>query len=602
MIQISGLTKVYGDSILFEEVTFGLVRGERLGLIGRNGTGKSTIFRLILGQETPDEGKILIPSGYRVGHLAQHLNFSETTILAEACLGLPEEQRDQEYKAEIILQGLGFTESDFTRAPAEFSGGYQIRLNLAKLLLSEPNLLLLDEPTNYLDIVSLRWLQAFLKSWKDELIIISHDRLFMDSVTTHTMLIHRSKVRKIAGGTAKLYEQVAVDEKVYEKTRINEGKKRKELEEFISRFRAQASKAALVQSKIKALERMGQKEELQDIANLEFEFREAVFEGKTIAEINTLTFAYPGAQNIISNLSLTINKSDKIGIIGKNGKGKSTLLKLIASELLPSSGTVQLNQHTRLGYFGQTNISRLDPKLTVEQEIDSANPALGRTAVRSICGSMMFSGDDALKKISVLSGGEKSRVLLGRILALKTNLLLLDEPTNHLDQESIEALIHSIKNYQGAVVIVTHSELILRQLVNKLVVFQDNLPKVVPHSYDYFLEQGGWGDQDNINAASEAGSKKSKPKDDARSQQQQAQKSIRNLERRIAATEDKITALEKVQKEAENSLEVATQAADFDSINDFAVKIGEVAQAIDEAFDLLNQMTKQLAQLKASQV
>ena len=580
MLQVSSLTKCYGDRTLFEDVTFSMIRGERLGLIGRNGSGKSTIFRLVLGSETADEGTITVPRGYRVGHLAQHLNFTEPTILAEACLGLPEEERDQEYRAEIILGGLGFSESDYLRAPSEFSGGFQIRLNLAKLLLSEPNLLLLDEPTNYLDIVSVRWLTNFLKAWRDELIIVSHDRLFMDSVTTHTMLIHRGAVRKIAGGTAKLYDLIKVDEEVYEKTRINEDKKRRDLEEFITRFRAQASKATLVQSKVKALERMGQKAELSAIEELSFEFREAPFPSKTIAEATGITFHYPNGPTLIDNLSLAINKKDRIGIIGKNGRGKSTLLKLLAGELTPDTGSVTLSPHARLGYFGQTNIARLNPKLTIEQEIESANQMLNRTSVRSICGAMMFSGDDGEKKIGVLSGGEKSRVLLGKILALQTNLLLLDEPTNHLDMESIESLMVSLEKYDGAVILVTHSELLLKRLTTKLVVFQGDAPRLLQHGYDYFLETEGWNEEHQGPTGH---------KDQGAAAKERAEK---NVQKKIAQLESKIIRLEKEQKAAEAGLEEATNNQDMDQISDFAVKIGELAQSIDEAFEELGKLSK----------
>lgn len=495
MLQVSDLSKAYGDRVLFEDVTFSLTPGERVGIVGRNGSGKSTLFRLILDEEHPDSGRISMPRGYRVGHLAQHLSFSESTLLAEACLGLPPQSRDEEYRAEIILAGLGFAESDLQRAPAEFSGGYQIRINLAKLLLSEPNLLLLDEPTNYLDIISLRWLAAFLRDWEGEMMIISHDRLFMDSVTTHSMLIHRGAVRKMPGDTAKLYEQVLLDEEIFEKTRLNEAKKRRELENFINRFRAQASKASLVQSKVKALARMGEKEQLEEIESLDFRFCEEPIPGKQAADVRGVSFHYPQGNDLIRRLSLTIARNDRIGVIGKNGKGKSTLLRLLCGELAPTDGTISFSPNVRIGYFGQTNIARLNPRLTVEEEISAANPKLHRTKVRAICGTMMFSGDEALKKISVLSGGEKSRVLLGRLLALPTNLLLLDEPTNHLDMESIEALIESLKSYDGAIAIVTHSELILRELITRLVIFQGDAPALFNHDYEYFLEREGWAEE-----------------------------------------------------------------------------------------------------------
>src|SRR3989338_6301353 len=230
MLRIQDLNKAYGSEILFEEASLQMSPRERLGLVGRNGHGKTTLFRMILGEEHPDDGIITLPQNYRIGHLAQHLNFTQPTVLDEGCLGLSEEERYDHYKVERILFGLGFTEEDMGRPPAVFSGGFQIRLNLAKVLVSNPNLLLLDEPTNYLDIVSLRWIIGFLRGWKNELILISHDREFMDSVTTHTAAIHRHKIRKIQGNTGKLYGQIAQEEEIHEKTRANEEKQRRHIE------------------------------------------------------------------------------------------------------------------------------------------------------------------------------------------------------------------------------------------------------------------------------------------------------------------------------------------------------------------------------------
>ncbi|MCB0360249.1 MAG: ABC-F family ATP-binding cassette domain-containing protein, partial [Bdellovibrionales bacterium] len=487
MINVVNCRKWYGARVLFEDLNFSMQRGERLGLAGPNGSGKSTLFRMLLGEETPDDGAIHVPRNYKIGHLAQHLDYSEPSILKEACLGLPVRERDQEYRGEIILSGLGFSEDDMHKPASVFSGGFQIRVSLARLLLSEPHLLLLDEPTNYLDILSVRWLSGFLRAWKNELILISHDRLFMDGVTTHTMVIHRGRSRKLSGGTEKLYQQIKVDEEVYEKTRVNEDKKRKELEAFISRFRAQASKASLVQSKVKALERMGTKDELQDAAALDFKFYAAPFTAKVLGEAQNLSFGYQPEQPLIKNLSFQIRKGDRIGVIGKNGKGKSTLLRLLAGELTPTGGELHFHPAVRIGYFGQTNISRLSPEMTVEQEVGSVNFELGRAAVRSICGTMMFSGDDALKKIKLLSGGERSRVLLGKLLAQPSNLLILDEPTNHLDMQSIEALVESLREYEGTLIIVTHSELILKKLAARLILFQGDFPEVFNHDYQYFL-------------------------------------------------------------------------------------------------------------------
>ncbi len=495
MLKIQDLCKSYGAQELFDGASLQLIPGERLGLVGRNGYGKSTLFRLILGEEHEDEGSISVPKNYRIGHLAQHLHFTKPTILEEACLGLRPDEEHDHYKAERILFGLGFTAEDMEKSPSTFSGGFQIRLNLAKVLVSNPNLLLLDEPTNYLDIISIRWITQFLSSWENELIIISHDREFMDSVTTHTALIHRKKIKKVEGGTAKLYALVEQEEETHEKTRVNEEKQRKHAEAFINRFKAQANRASLVQSRMKMLDKMPQREKLSTIRDLDFDFHYAPFEAKTLMEISDLSFGFNPKHPLISDFNLNIQAQDRIAVIGKNGKGKSTLLNLLASELKPQTGVVKSHPNLQVGYFGQTNIARLDPKLTVEGEISNANFNLGRTAVRGICGLMMFSGDQAEKKIANLSGGEKSRVLLGKILAAPANLLFLDEPTNHLDMESIEALVESIQNFPGAAVIVTHSEEILRRVATKLVIFQHGQVEIYPGNYDEFLDRIGWDEE-----------------------------------------------------------------------------------------------------------
>ena len=359
MIQVSNLSKAYGTQVIFDNVGFTVNAAERIGLVGRNGHGKTTLLRMITGEAKPDAGFISIPNNYTVGYLSQHLQFSEDSVLKEGCLGLKpsDDGRDDSYRAEVILMGLGFSMEDFLQHPLDLSGGYQVRLNLARLLVSEPDLLLLDEPTNYLDIVSIRWLAKFLKSWRGELILITHDRDFMDGVTTHTMGIHRNKIRKIAGPTHKLYQQILMEEEVYEQTRINEEKRRKEVEQFINRFRAQATRARAVQSKIKALQKRGSLEKMSGIKDLEFEFSPAPFMGKWLIEAKDISFSFELEEPLlIDGLNLTIGKRDRIAVIGKNGKGKTTLLNLLAGELQPVKGTVVHHPHTRLAYFGQTNI------------------------------------------------------------------------------------------------------------------------------------------------------------------------------------------------------------------------------------------------------
>ena len=499
MLQIVGLSKAYSKQVLFDNVTFSVGDGEKIGIVGRNGHGKSTLFKIILGEEHQDDGEIRIPSGYRIAHLSQHIDFTKNTVLEEACILMPKghDGYDETYKVKAILHGLGFCDDDFDRDPRTFSGGYQVRLNLVKILASQPNLLLLDEPTNYLDIVSLRWLENFLQSWQGELMLITHDRTFMDKVVTHIVGIHRAKARKIQGDTGKYLEQIAQEEDIHEKTRINQEKKIKHTERFIERFRAKSSKATAVQARVKMLEKMDKLDKLQEIEDLEFCFNPAVFEGKWLLESRNISFGYdPSQPPLIKNLSFAIGRQDRIGIIGRNGRGKTTLLNLLAKEFLPNEGAINFSTNLKLGYFGQTNVQRLNLDNTVEEEILAVEENSNRGRARGVCGLMMFEGDAALKKVKVLSGGERARVLLGKILVQKANMLMLDEPTNHLDMQSTEALIEAVCDYPGAVIAVTHNEEMLHAFVNRLIVFDRNEVFVFEGTYQDFLERVGWSEEE----------------------------------------------------------------------------------------------------------
>lgn len=494
MIKASNIKKSYGAQVLFEDVSFLINEGERVGLVGRNGSGKSTLFKMILGQENLDAGDLSMPRGYRIGALDQHIRFTMPTVLEECLKALPPEKQWEHYKAEIILSGLGFSEADFAKDPSTFSGGFQVRINLCKALLDNPNMLLLDEPTNYLDILSLRWLKDFLVKWPGEMMLITHDRDFMDKVTTHTMGLHRKRSRKVRGDTIKFYELIIQEEETYEQTRKNIEKKKKEMQSLIDRFRAKASKAAMAQSRMKMMKKMGTYEKLEDEKTLGFRFNYLPCPAKTVMTAKDISFAYDGKPEnyIYSSLSLTIGRRDRIGIIGANGKGKSTLLNTLAGELIPTAGSIELHPEARLGHFGQTNIDRLQPQNRVLDEILSSNRNLSLQAAHAICGAMMFEGDLSRKKVKVLSGGERSRVLLGKIISHPTNLLLLDEPTHHLDVESIESLIEELDAYPGALVIVTHSELLLKTLTQNLIIFHRGKAEYFHGGYDEFLEKIGW--------------------------------------------------------------------------------------------------------------
>jgi ATP-binding cassette subfamily F protein 3 len=503
VLTVTGLTKSYGKEVILDDVTFTVNPGERTGFTGRNGSGKTTLLRLIVGEEEADSGTISMPRGYTARYLSQHIRFTEKTVLKEACANMhaSDDGRDESYRVKSILLGLGFSLSRFDFDPRMLSGGYQVRLNLAKILVSEPNLLLLDEPTNYLDIVSIRWLIQFLRAWKNEIILVTHDRAFMDSVTTHTMGIHRKKIKKVAGDTEKLYQQIIQEEEIYEKTRINDQRKRNEIEQFINRFRAQASRAKAVQSKIRMLEKHEKKSKLTEERSLDFAFKAAPFPGKWLVEIDDLSFSFSEeGPLIIDGLRMAVKKKDRIAVIGKNGKGKTTLLKLVSGELSPRQGTIRPNLNLMTAYFGQMNIDRLDPGKTVLEEVLSAHTEYALGSARAICGAMLFDDEKALKKISVLSGGERSRVMLGKILARPANMVLLDEPDNHLDAESIDALIEAIDAFDGAILIVTHSEMILKAIATRLVVFDAGSVSLFEGGYTDFLERVGWADEQAIAA------------------------------------------------------------------------------------------------------
>jgi ATP-binding cassette, subfamily F, member 3 len=596
MLQINNLSLSFDGQLLLKDISFNIHSGERIGLVGRNGSGKTTIFKLITGEIHPDEGRIILPKNYSVGYLKQHLQFNEATVLEEACLGLRSDERDQVWKAEKILTGLGFSEADMYSSPAEFSGGFQVRLNLAKVLLGEPHLLLLDEPTNYLDIVSIRWLTRFLQRWRNELMIITHDRDFMNSVTTHTLGIHRQKIKKIEGNTEKLFEQIAVEEEVYENTRRKENKKREEAMEFINRFRALAARASLVQSRIKALERMGTKEELANITELGFRFNSVEFNSQYLMTIENLSFGYSPDRILIKDLSLAIGKEDRICVIGKNGKGKSTLLRLLAGELKPGEGKITRHPSCQIGYFGQTNIERLDPGLTIEEELQRTRPDLNYTEIRKTCGAMMFTGDLALKEISILSGGEKSRVSLGKILLSPSNMLLLDEPTNHLDVESCDSMIAALDEFPGAVVIVTHSEMFLHHLANRLIVFNEDKVFVFEGTYQDFLDRVGWEDEPKKQTKEKKAGKEKRRQQALEAEYNKKQKSlhakIAKIEKHI---DDEETALEAV------NLKIAESAgkAGGEEIQKLQIKAHGHQQALEKGYSDLEKLIAEQDALSA---
>jgi ATP-binding cassette, subfamily F, member 3 len=599
MIAVDNLTKSYGGRVLFDAISFKINPRERVGLVGRNGHGKTTLIRMIIGEEEYDGGNVTHPKGYRIGYVEQQLRFHRPTVLEEGMLGLPEGEQDHHWKVEKILAGLGFSQADMRRDPAEFSGGFQVRLNLAKVLVSEPDLLLLDEPTNYLDITSIRWIERFLLAWPHELLLITHDRSFMDRIVTHTLGIHRQTVRKIPGDTGKYYAQIAQDEEIYEKTRQKDERRTKEMELFISRFRAKARLGGLVQSRVKTLAKLQKKDKLQALRDLEFSFRSLEFRGKQLLGLDELAFAYPGNASLFEGLSMSVHAGDRICVVGPNGRGKTTLLKVLAGQLAPSQGKMGYHPAVVSGFYEQTNIQTLQDHNTVEQEILNCDTDLDRQQARNICGAMLFEGDDALKKIALLSGGEKARVMLGRILATPVNLLLLDEPTNHLDMESCDALMAAIDNFDGAVIMVTHNEMFLHALARRLIVFAPTGVSLFEGTYQDFLDKGGWGDETAMPTAT-SGSQglpeadKSTPQRNKKELRQlrsaiinERSRVLKPLEKAIGKAETAIETHEKHLDRLNQEMIQASQAQDGVRIAELSPEISRCRRAIDQCFDEL---------------
>lgn len=590
MIELTNISKNYGEQELFSSLNFRLSAGNRIGLVGRNGSGKSTLFKLILGEEHSDDGAVHIPKNYKIGTLRQHLSFSEKTLLDETALSLAEDDKFSLYKVEKILFGLGFEEEDLQKDPLSFSGGFQIRINLAKLLLTEPNLLLLDEPTNYLDIVSLRWLKMFLRSFDGEVILITHDRNFMDSITTHTMGIVRKTLSLTKGDTHKFYKQLALNDELYEKQKITQDKKIKELEEFIAKNRTRASTAALAQSKVKILEKMEKMDDLNSESSLSFEFKLKTTPAKVLLDVKDLSFYYKENEVLFKNISFTLQKGETLGIIGKNGKGKSTLLNTIAGELQQQIGSVDFHVSSSFAHFGQTNIAHLNPKNTVMDEIYVGNPRLPESSVRSICGAMMFSNDNAKKKVSLLSGGEKSRVMLGQIIAREVNVLFLDEPTNHLDMQSIDALSKAIKNFDGSCIIVTHSEDLLRKVCDRLIVFSNGEAELFDGNYDEFLEKIGWQDdivEEKVKTAPKINKKENKKQRTLLINERN--KLTSPLKKKVEKLENEIMSIEENLELEHDALVLASNAGDNAKIMDISRLVSDYEKEVEAKFELLEQ-------------
>jgi len=506
VIFVEKLNKQFGSKIIFRDVSFHLRPKEKVGLIGENGTGKTTLFKVIIGRESLDSGQVTLRKGLRYGLLEQDQEGGEQSALERVVLGDPHflqvkteleklqaEQKfkdrygelqheferlggyDRDARAKIIMQGLGFKSGQWDKPLDQLSGGWRMRVELSRILLQRPDVLLLDEPSNHLDLRSVIWLESFLKSYEGSVLLISHDRKFLNTLATRIFELDRASLT-VYSGNYDDYEKLKEDRRAQlESQAANQNRRIAEVERFIERFRAKNTKATQVQSRIKMLDKMERVQTTESTKAIHFRFPQPVRTGKNVLELENVSKSY-GALKVYENFSVTLERGCRVALAGENGAGKSTLLKMMAGVLSPDSGEVKPGVKVSRSYFAQHQGETLNFKHTVLQSLQESAPGLLRTQQRNILGAFLFSGDDVEKKVSVLSGGEKSRLALARMLCGNSasdnkappSCILLDEPTNHLDIRSREHLAAVLSDYEGSLVIISHDRFFLDGFVNRV--------------------------------------------------------------------------------------------------------------------------------------
>ena len=589
MLNVLDIFIQYGDRVLLNNVSFTAKPNEKIGLAGRNGAGKSTILKVISGNITPDSGKISYPNGYTIGYLHQDIKIKEDkTVIEEALTAFDQlnaiedrleainvdletrtdyesdsytrileematlndhlshmgDMSQAQAKTERILKGLGFKHKEMDKPVAELSGGWKMRIELAKILLSEVDLLLLDEPTNHLDIESIVWFEEYLKTYSGTLILISHDVRLLDNVTTRTIEVELGKLYDYKANYSQYLLQRAERRTMLQSQFENQQKTIKEKEKLIERFRAKASKAKLAQSMIKQLNRMD-KIQLDDanVKAMRIKFPEPIRSGDDVLEIKDLSKSY-GDLTVFQGANLSVKRGEKIAFVGQNGQGKTTLAKIIVNELEQSSGFLKLGHNVQVGYFAQDQDKRLTAENTLLKTMENHSPPEMRTKLRSILGAFLFSGEDVDKKVMVLSGGERMRLALAVLLLKPMNLLVMDEPTNHLDMTSKNILKQAIADYPGTMIIVSHDRDFLDGLTERTIEFRDGKLKEYLGDINYFLKKRSVDDFRSIEQRSKvAKQKKSKPKLDP-NQEHEIKKEIQRQESKIEKLEIKIKDIE----------------------------------------------------------
>jgi len=537
LIAFANINKQYGKQLLFVDASFQLNPGEKVGLVGPNGAGKTTIFRMIVGEEAPDEGDVTVPKKLTIGYFRQDVEeMSGRSVLDEAIAGsgragdlhheLEELQQamadparaddmdkilarfgevQEEYdhlggyalesQAREVLHGLGFDDQRIDGDVGALSGGWKMRVAMARVLLGKPDVLLMDEPTNHLDLESIIWLESFLKSHDGALLMTSHDREFMNRIVSKIAEIDSGEITVYSGDYDFYERERATREANKEAAYARQQSMLAKEQRFIERFKTHAAKAAQVQSRIKALDKIEKLELPKQRVVVKFTFKDPPRSGDQVAVIEGLSKAY-GQRVIYEDFSLTIRRGERWAVMGRNGAGKTTLLKMLAGALAPDAGDVRLGASLKMGYFAQQSLDTMDADLTVFEQLQNDFPREGVGALRSLAGAFQFSGDDVDKKIRALSGGEKSRLAMARMLFDPPNFLVLDEPTNHLDLATKEMLVDSLKAFEGTMIFVSHDRAFLRGISNRVLELggetgQDAHPHAYPGSYVEYVERTG---------------------------------------------------------------------------------------------------------------
>ena len=642
MITVGNLSVLFGGKPLFEDISFMIQSRDRVGLTGKNGAGKSTLLKIIARQQEPTKGTVSVPNGYRIGYLPQEMKHnSGTTIFEEArtafaeVLRLEEEisqlsseleirtdYESDEYhqiierlneagqrlsllgsgsvdgETEKVLLGLGFRSSDMNRQMDEFSGGWKMRVELAKILLQSPDAVLLDEPTNHLDIEAIQWLEGFLSGYPGAVILVSHDRAFLDAVTNRTIEITVGTIEDYKASYSKYVVLRKERRELQMAAYLNQKKMIEDTEKFIDRFRYKASKAVQVQSRIKQLDKVDRIEvEEEDTAAIHFRFPPAPRSGKVVITAEGVSKSF-GEKHVLSKLDFMVERGDKIAFVGRNGEGKTTLSKIITGRL-EHEGLVSLGHNVQLGYFAQNQADTLDPTLTVMETLEQVAGSTTTQQVRNILGAFLFGGDAVDKRVKVLSGGEKGRLAIARLLMQPVNLLVLDEPTNHLDMRSKDILKESLKQYDGTLILVSHDREFLDGLCNKVFEFKSGAIREFPGGIFEFLQSRKLETLKQLEQNKQAlGLKPSAPVVEQRKavnpeiekQKKQLQTKIRNAEERIAQLETELA-------ETENALANPETYADTSKSNELLARHTTLKSDLDAAMQSWEALLMQLDSL-----